>query len=237
MVLQNTYVRCNPFRLSSYNDRAIHSETGACYVLVGNPPAAMTTSRLPERLWISISIESLRGRILQIKLPPKLTMQQHWGCFDMEHSVFLAHQGDTTDCAGMTFTFLESDYTGALRSRLSRPRYPKKFECVVYVVGWTRAPERIEYTIINRHDHRDAVHEVGTEFTQWINWRRLAIMLVASRIPKSDAVAIKLSGLEGHRAYVRLVVPEYPLEKLHVQCEVMKDEHVPAVKENYAWTL
>jgi len=41
MVSQNTYVRCNPFRLSFYDDRSVHGETGDCYVLVGNPPAAM----------------------------------------------------------------------------------------------------------------------------------------------------------------------------------------------------
>jgi len=62
-------------------------------------------------------------------------------------------------------------------------------------------------------------------------------MLVAFKIPKSDAVAIKLPGLEGHRAYLRLVAPEYPLQKLHVQCEVMKDEYVPPMKENNAWML
>jgi len=60
-------------------------------------------------------------------------------------------------------------------------------------------------------------------------------MLIRSGIPKSNAVVIKLPGLEGHRAYVHLVAPEYPLLKLRVQYDIMKAENVPFVKEDYLW--
>ena len=235
MISQNTYVRSNPFGLCFYNDQEVHSVTGDCHVLIGNPTAATTTLGSPERLWTSISIDSLRGRALQIKLPSDLTIQQHWGCFDMEHSQFLAHQGGTTDCAGMSFTFLESNYSEASQSRMNQPRYPKKVECVVYAVGWTGAPERFQYTIIDRYDYMDAVHKIEAAFTQWTDRRNFTSMLIRSGIPKSNAVVIKLPGLEGHRAYVHLVAPEYPLLKLRVQYDIMKAENVPFVKEDYLW--
>ncbi|KAK1910530.1 hypothetical protein P3342_008409 [Pyrenophora teres f. teres] len=227
MISQNTFVRKSPFDLFKYETEYTRSETSDCYILIGNPPVATTTSRWAKKLWTPIPIDVFRGSVLEITLSEELHPGQRWGCFDEENSIFLAHRGMMTDCAGMSINFRMMDSSGCSTV---------PFECIIYIYAWTLGLERMSYTIVDSRNHQEAIREIGAAFTQWTDQLTLRGLLQRLGIPQCHGAVFEIPGLEGHRAYIYLVPGKVNHEVL-VKCDVLRVEDVPSIERIVNWTI